>query len=92
MFERSGINLMASNQISAQTRVQVLLEYVHEKDMDFEELAEVRRTRLQQIIQLVQLQNEANQVRVFLVFPTLTIQSPFVGIRTSVSSDGKHWF
>jgi triple functional domain protein len=66
MFERSGINLMASNQISAQTRVQVLLEYVHEKDMDFEEVAEARRTRLQQMIQLAQLQNEANQVRVFL--------------------------
>ena len=56
---------MASNQISAQTRVQVLLEYVHEKHMDFEELAEVKRARLQQVIQLVQLQNEANQVCIY---------------------------
>lgn len=53
---------MASNQISAGTRVQVLLEYVSEKEMDCGEVAEMKRLRLTQVIQLVQLQNEANQV------------------------------
>ncbi|CAL8069824.1 unnamed protein product [Orchesella dallaii] len=62
MFERSGISVMASSQISAQTRVQVLIEYVNEKELDCGEVAELKRVRLQQIIQLLQLQNEASQV------------------------------
>lgn len=62
MFERSGLNVMASSQISAQTRVQVLLEYVNEKHLDLEDLAEGKRVRIQQVIQILQLQNEANQV------------------------------
>jgi len=53
---------MASSQISAQTRVQVLIEYVNEKELDCGEVAELKRLRLQQIIQLLQLQNEASQV------------------------------
>lgn len=53
---------MASSQISAQTRVQVLIEYVNEKELDCGEVAELKRVRLQQIIQLLQLQNEASQV------------------------------
>jgi len=71
MLERSGVSLMASNQISAQTRVQVLLEYVGEKELDCGEVAELKKVRLLQIIQLVELQNDAKQVMlpyVYVVF------------------------
>ena len=83
MFERSGINLMASTQISAQTRVQVLLEFVHEKDLDFEDLAEARRVRLQQTIQLLQLQNEANQVSRFMLSFHYKIFPPYLHFSTT---------
>jgi hypothetical protein len=54
---------MASSQISGGTRVQVLLEYLAEKELDAGEVAHLKRTKLQQQIQLQQLQNEANQVQ-----------------------------
>uniref|UniRef100_A0A8D8Y3N1 Triple functional domain protein n=2 Tax=Cacopsylla melanoneura TaxID=428564 RepID=A0A8D8Y3N1_9HEMI len=62
LFESSGISLMADSQYSAQTRVQVLLEFLHEREMDFEDLAEMRRMRLEQNVQLLQLRGDASQV------------------------------
>ena len=53
---------MADSQYSAQTRVQVLLEFLHEREMDLEDLAEMKRVKLDQCVQLCQFQNEANQV------------------------------
>jgi len=70
MLERSGVNLMASGQISAGTRVQVLLEYVGEKELDFVEVCDLKRIRLQQLIQKQQLQNDANQVKKSLIAPS----------------------
>lgn len=64
---------MASSQISAQTRVQVLIEYVNEKELDCGEVAELKRVRLQQIIQLLQLQNEASQVSTSSIFLILEL-------------------
>lgn len=53
---------MADSQYSAQTRVQVLLEFLHEREMDLEDLAELRRVKLEQSVQLCQLQTNASQV------------------------------
>lgn len=55
---------MADSQYSAQTRVQVLLEFLHEREMDLEDLAEMKRVKLEQCVQLCQFQNDANQVRI----------------------------
>ncbi|XP_008470616.2 triple functional domain protein-like [Diaphorina citri] len=55
LFESSGVSLMADSQYSAQTRVQVLLEFLNEREMDFADLAEMRRMRLEQNVQLLQL-------------------------------------
>jgi hypothetical protein len=57
------MSLMADSQYSAQTRVQVLLEFLHEREMDLEDLAEMKRVKLDQCVQLCQFQNDANQVR-----------------------------
>lgn len=57
---------MADSQYSAQTRVQVLLEFLHEREMDLEDLAEMKRVKLEQCVQLCQFQNDANQVTVAL--------------------------
>ncbi|XP_065162622.1 triple functional domain protein isoform X5 [Atheta coriaria] len=62
VFETSGICVMADAQYNAQTRVQVLLEFLHEREMDLEEMAELKRIKLEQCIQLGQFQNDANQV------------------------------
>ena len=40
LFETSGVQIMADSQYDAQTRIQVLLEYLHEREMDLEDLAE----------------------------------------------------
>lgn len=62
MFEGSGINLMADSQYNGQTRVQVLLDYIQERQMDIEDLGTIRRIKLEQCIQLCQFENDANQV------------------------------
>lgn len=41
VFENSGICVMADAQCNAQTRVQVLLEFLHDREVDLEDLAEV---------------------------------------------------
>ncbi|XP_031337213.1 kalirin-like [Photinus pyralis] len=62
VFENSGVCIMADSQYNAQTRVQVLLEFLHDREVDLEDLAEVKRVKLEQCIQLSQFQNDANQV------------------------------
>ena len=62
VFENSGINLMADSQYNGQTRVQVLLDYIQERQMDIEDLGSIRRIKLEQCIQLCQFENDANQV------------------------------
>ena len=65
VFENSGINLMADSQYKGQTRVQVLLDYIQERQMDIEDLGSIRRIKLEQCIQLCQFENDANQVRLY---------------------------
>ncbi len=53
---------MSDSQYNGQTRVQVLLEYLQEREMDLEDLGQVRRIKLEQCIQLCQFETDANQV------------------------------
>ncbi|XP_052746705.1 kalirin isoform X1 [Bicyclus anynana] len=46
----------------AQARVQLLLEFLHDRQLDLEELAEERRARFEQCVQLGQFQKDAAQV------------------------------
>nr|XP_024216575.1 triple functional domain protein isoform X4 [Halyomorpha halys] len=62
VFETSGVTLMADSQYSAGTRVQVLLEFLHEREMDLEDLAEIKRVKLEQCVHLCQFRQDANQV------------------------------
>ena len=66
-FERSGITLMADSQYNGQTRVQVLLDYIQERQMDIEDLAAIRRIRLEQCVQLCQFESDANQASTLLL-------------------------
>ncbi|CAG9857602.1 unnamed protein product [Phyllotreta striolata] len=58
----AGLRVMADAQYDARTRVQVLLEFLHDGQMDLEELAELKRLKLEQSVQLCQYRNDANQV------------------------------
>ncbi|KAK2576355.1 hypothetical protein KPH14_005709 [Odynerus spinipes] len=62
VLEQAGVCIMADGQHSATARVQVLLEFLNEREMDAEDLAEMRRVRLEQAAQLVQLQTDATHV------------------------------
>lgn len=62
LFEAAGFIAMADNQHNAQTRIQHLLDFLNDRELDLEEMAEVKRAKLEQAVQLCQFQNEANQV------------------------------
>ncbi|KAK0088982.1 hypothetical protein PV325_009865 [Microctonus aethiopoides] len=62
VLEQAGVCIMADGQHTATARVQVLLEFLNEREMDAEDLAEIRRVRLEQASQLVQLQGDAQHV------------------------------
>ena len=62
VFEQSGVQLMADSQYDAQTRIQVLLEYLHDREIELEDSAEQKRTKLDQCVQLRHLETEAKQV------------------------------
>lgn len=53
---------MADSEQTAVARLQMILEFLHERQMDLEDLSEIRRTRLEQTIQLCHFQSDANQV------------------------------
>uniref|UniRef100_W4VRC9 Putative triple functional domain ptprf n=1 Tax=Corethrella appendiculata TaxID=1370023 RepID=W4VRC9_9DIPT len=62
LFESSGFVIMADANHTAQTRVQYLLEFLHDRELDLEDLAEAKRIKLEQSMQLCHFQNDANQV------------------------------
>ncbi|CAB0035585.1 unnamed protein product [Trichogramma brassicae] len=62
VLEQAGVCIMADGQHTAANRVQILLEFLNEREMDAEELAEMRRQRLEQSAQLLQLQQDATHV------------------------------
>jgi len=63
MLEHSGAgSLLADSQNLASTRVQTLLEFLRERELDLEDVAERKRVSLHQCVQLRHLENEARQV------------------------------
>ncbi|XP_052674047.1 kalirin-like isoform X2 [Crassostrea angulata] len=62
IFETSGIQLMADPQYDAQSRIQALMEYLRERELDLETIAESKRLRLEQGVQLQNFEVEARQV------------------------------
>lgn len=62
LFEGAGFIAMADGTHNAQTRIQHLLEFLNDRELDLEELAEVKKVKLEQAVQLCQFQNDANQV------------------------------
>ncbi|CAH1789675.1 unnamed protein product [Owenia fusiformis] len=61
-FERSGIEMMADSQYTAQAKIQMLVDYLHDRESEIEESAEHKRTKLEQCLKLCQLKQDANQV------------------------------
>ena len=62
MIESTGIEIMASGQFTAQTRIQVLLDDIKDVYLELEDVAEVRRVRLEQCRNLRHFEIEAEQV------------------------------
>lgn len=62
LFESAGFVAMADGTHMAQTRIQYLLEFLHDRELDLEELAELKRVKLEQAVQLCQFRVDANQV------------------------------
>ena len=56
------MNIMADDQFDAPNKVQVLLEYLHERELDLEEMAERKRLKLEQCYHLRLLIADAEQV------------------------------
>ena len=69
LFETTGVQLMADSHYDAPTRIQELLEYLHEREVDLETLADSKRNRLEQCVQLRNFEVEARQVKK-LIKPT----------------------
>lgn len=61
LLETSGHNAQLLQ--GSETRVQTLLETLHQSQMDLDDAAELRRTGLELDVQIVHLKVEANQVK-----------------------------
>ncbi|CAG0901712.1 unnamed protein product, partial [Darwinula stevensoni] len=66
VFESTDPLLLSGNLSNAVTQIQVFLEFLRSRELDLEELAEVRRNRIESGIHLQQLESEANQVLVWI--------------------------
>ncbi|XP_055685708.1 kalirin isoform X2 [Lutzomyia longipalpis] len=62
IFESAGFIIMADGTNTAQARIQYLIEFLHDRELDLEDLGEVKRAKLEQAVQLCQFKNDANQV------------------------------
>jgi len=62
LFENAGFISMADSTHTAQARIEYLYDFLRERAIDLEELAEAKRAKLDQAVQLCQFQNDANQV------------------------------
>lgn len=61
-METSGLDIQADGETDAVSKVSMLLECLHERNRDLSDLAEVKRVKLEQRIQLLEFENEANRV------------------------------
>jgi len=80
VLDKSGVGVMADSQYTAQTRVQVLLEFLHERHMDLVELSEIKRSRLDQAVQLCQFNNDASQVNIFFLLRIIRFYIIYIDI------------
>jgi triple functional domain protein len=62
LIEDSGFIILAEPNVPAISRIQYLLEFLNDREIDFEDLAETKKVKLEQTIQLCHFQNDANQV------------------------------
>ncbi|XP_069191995.1 triple functional domain protein isoform X3 [Procambarus clarkii] len=62
LLETSGIQIRADAESDGNAKVSMLLECIHERQMDIEVLTDMKRIKLEQCIHLLQFENEANQV------------------------------
>lgn len=62
---------MADLQCDAQSRIQALMEYLRERELDLETIAESKRQRLEQGVQLQNFEVEARQVSRVYSYRTL---------------------
>ena len=65
MLETSGLTVQADNETDGVTKVSMLLECLHDRQLEVDNLAESKRLKLDQRVQLLQFDNEANQVSLF---------------------------
>jgi hypothetical protein len=57
---------MVDSEFDAQTRIQSMLEFIHQRKIELDEMAEQKRIRLHQCVQLRHLENEARQVSTWI--------------------------
>ena len=63
VFSDTRVDFLANARESASTRIQILLESLHQKELDLEDVAEQKRVHIKQVRQLVHFKKDAQQVR-----------------------------